>query len=718
MSGKRCTSPASASGPSLASSHTPSVPVSTRERSSSRRASQSASGTMTSPRAGTSGNSPLGPRSSRCQLSATMRRSLISVAIYGFLEGFDADAVHHVDEALGVAVAPREIAVDQLLDHVGDLGASERGADDLAEGCAPAGPDFTLIAPDLDLVPLLAALVDAEYADVADVMVAAGVHAPGDIEVDLADIVQVVEIVEALLNCLGHRDRLGVGERTEVPARAADDVSEQADIGRGESQFLYLLPQRAQIGQLHVGKDQVLLVGYAQLAERIAVGEVGDFFHLLDGDIAGRHTGLLQRQRHCGIPRFLVRMDVALVPARERPLGRKRSLEPGIGRRQPQVARARKPAFDAGDLLGNERRGTVFQVRPFGIDFLAEFLGAAFFHQDLDARLVDVVAPPVAVVDPQDGLDVSEQMPPGQKFADDESDRRSAAKASSDQHAEPHLAVLVLEGVQSDVVHGDRRTIRSCAVHGELELARKVGELGMERGPLADDLAPHKGIDDLVLRDAGEMIGGDIAEGIARGLDRVHLHGGELGEDVGRLRKLRPVQLEVLSRAEMAVAAVVFAGDMRELPQLLRRQQPVRDRDPEHRRVTLDVEAVPEAQRAKLIVGELAGEKAPRLVAELDDALVDELLVDFVVEIHEGYNASLPPIRISIAASAPRSSRSGIFWLSALPSQMPGSEPMRRAPSSFQSTAPAAAWPSPATSVSGTAWAMSVPTIRATARLG
>src|SRR3989454_661266 len=633
MSGKRCTSPASASGPSLASSHTPSVPVSTRERSSSRRASQSASGTMTSPRAGTSGNSPLGPRSSRCQLSATMRRSLISVAIYGFLEGFDADAVHHVDEALGVAVAPREIAVDQLLDHVGDLGASERGADDLAEGCAPAGPDFTLIAPDLDLVPLLAALVDAEYADVADVMVAAGVHAPGDIEVDLADIVQVVEIVEALLNCLGHRDRLGVGERTEVPARAADDVGEQADIGRGESQFLYLLPQRAQIGQ-------------------------------------------------------------------------------------PQVARARKPAFDAGDLLGNERRGTVFQVRPFGIDFLAEFLGAAFFHQDLDARLVDVVAPPVAVVDPQDGLDVSEQMPPGQKFADDESDRRSAAKASSDQHAEPHLAVLVLEGVQSDVVHGDRRTIRSCAVHGELELARKVGELGMERGPLADDLAPHKGIDDLVLRDAGEMIGGDIAEGIARGLDRVHLHGGELGEDVGRLRKLRPVQLEGLSRAEMAGAAVVFAGDMRELPQLLRRQQPVRDRDPEHRRVTLDVEAVPEAQRAKLIVGELAGEKAPRLVAELDDALVDELLVDFVVEIHEGYNASLPPIRISIAASAPRSSRSGIFWLSALPSQMPGSEPMRRAPSSFQSTAPAAAWPSPATSVSGTAWAMSVPTIRATARLG
>src|SRR6266849_3643211 len=646
MRGNRCTSGASASGPSFASIHMPSGPVSARARSSSRRASQSASGTMTLPCAGTSGSSPFGPRSSRCQLSAAMRRSLISVAIYRFLEGFCPDAVHHVDEALGLAVAAREIALDQLFDDVRDLGAREGRTDDLAEGCAAAGPDFTLVAADLDLVPLLAVLVDAENADMADVMVAAGIHASGNIEIDLADIVQIVEVVKTLLNGLGYRDRLGVGERAEVASRAADDVSEQADIGRGESQFPYLLPQRVQIGQLHVGKDQVLLVGYAQLAERIAVGEVGDFFHLLDGDIAGRHSGLLQGQRHCGITRFLVRMDVALVPVRERPLGRKRSFESGIGRRQPQVARARKPAFDAGDLLGNERRGAILQVRPFGLDFLAESLGAALLHQDLDARLVDVVAAAVAVVDPQDGLDVSEQMPPGQKFADDESDRRSAAQASSNQHAEPHLALLVLEGVQSDVVHGDRRTVRSCAVYREFELARKVGELGMERRPLADDLAPDEGIDDLVLRDAREMIGGDIAEGIARGLDRVHLHGGELGEDVGRLRKFRPVQLEVLSCAEMAVAAIVLAGDMRELSQLLRRQQPVRNRDPEHRRVTLDVEAVPEAQRAKFVVGELAGEKASRLVAELDDAFVDELLVDFVVEIHDwlrrGRGSTLP----------------------------------------------------------------------------
>src|SRR5260221_2128678 len=250
---------------------------------------------MTSPRAGTSGNSPFGPRSSRRQLSATMRRSLISVAIYGFLEGFYPEAVHHVHEGLGVAVAAREVTLDQLFDRVRDLGTREGRADDLAEGSAPAGPDLALVAADLDLVPLLAVLVDAEDADVADVVVAAGVHASGNIEIDLADIVQIIEVVEALLNGFRHRDRLGVGEGAEGPARATDDVGEQADIGRCEPQFPYLLPQRVQIGELHVGKDQVLLVGYAQLAERIAVGEVGDSLHLLDGDVARRHPGLLER---------------------------------------------------------------------------------------------------------------------------------------------------------------------------------------------------------------------------------------------------------------------------------------------------------------------------------------------------------------------------------------------------------------------------------------
>src|SRR6266700_3839558 len=91
-------------------------------------------------------------------ICAAMRRPLISVAINVFLERFDTDALHDVDEALGFAVAFFQIALDQALDHVGDIRARERGADDLAEG-GPGragefpGAGFALVSADLDLVP-------------------------------------------------------------------------------------------------------------------------------------------------------------------------------------------------------------------------------------------------------------------------------------------------------------------------------------------------------------------------------------------------------------------------------------------------------------------------------------------------------------------------------------------------------------------------------------
>ena len=62
----------------------------------------------------------------------------------------------------------------------------------------------------------------------------------------------------------------------------------------------------------------------------------------------------------------------------------------------------------------------------------------------------------------------------------------------------------------------------------------------------------------------------------------------------------------------------------------------VRNRDAQHRRVLLDVEAVLQAQRPELVLGQLAREEAPRLVAELRDPAVHDRAVEFVVAIHAG----------------------------------------------------------------------------------
>src|SRR3546814_3640746 len=91
----------------------------------------------------------------------------------------------------------------------------------------------------------------------------------------------------------------------------------------------------------------------------------------------------------------------------------------------------------------------------------------------------------------------------------------------------------------------------------KFELAWQPVEFRMERRPLPGDLAIRTWIYKLIVRDAGEMIRGHIANAIAGCLDRMHLHGRQLGEDVRHLFELGPVELHVLSRREMTEALVV-----------------------------------------------------------------------------------------------------------------------------------------------------------------
>src|SRR5688572_2404794 len=231
MRSRRLRSCLSAAGSSSGESHTPMG--SWPPRSSSRRAFHTASGTAIAPL----GSAPAASAASRKrQASASTRPLRITgssgtrdlLTVNALLEGREAQALHGIHEAL-VLVAQLQVGADEVLDHVGHLRRLERRADHLAQARAVA-----LRAADRDLVPLRAVLVDAEDADVADVVVAAGVHAPRDVEVELADVVQVVEVVETALDRLRDRDRLGIRERAEVAARAADDVGEQADVRRGE----------------------------------------------------------------------------------------------------------------------------------------------------------------------------------------------------------------------------------------------------------------------------------------------------------------------------------------------------------------------------------------------------------------------------------------------------------------------------------------------------
>jgi hypothetical protein len=298
------------------------------------------------------------------------------------------------------------------------------------------------------------------------------------------------------------------------------------------------------------------------------------------------------------------------------------------------IGRRREIAADALDLGDGQIEVAVADLLPLLFDQLGEAIDADAVDQDLDARLVEIVAPSELVVDAEDRLQVGEQVPLRQERPDRLGDHGRAALAAADQHLEADLAGLVPVHAQADIVHLHGGAVVRRTRDRDLELAREERELRMEGRPLPDDFAVDAGIFDLIAGHAGKVIGGDVADAVAGGLDGVHLHARQLGQDVGRVLQPDPVELQVLPRGEVAVALVVAARDVGQLAQLPGRERAVGHGDAQHVGMQLQIESVHQAQRLELVFAELAGDAAVHLIAELLDAFVDQRLIIVVVAIH------------------------------------------------------------------------------------
>ena len=198
----------------------------------------------------------------------------------------------------------------------------------------------------------------------------------------------------------------------------------------------------------------------------------------------------------------------------------------------------------------------------------AELVQPVLGHGDLDPRLVLVVAPSQHVVDADDGFEIGQQIGLGQEVANDLADHRRPAQAAADDHLEPGLAGVVAHHAQADVVGLGHGTVVGRAGDGHLELPRQELELRMVGGPLADQLGHRARVGDFVCRGTGEMVGGDVADRVAAGLQGVHFHVGKRFEDIRHIGQLGPVVLDVLARGEMAVALVPAVGDHGQLTHL------------------------------------------------------------------------------------------------------------------------------------------------------
>src|SRR5262249_14770262 len=148
----------------------------------------------------------------------------------------------------------------------------------------------------------------------------------------------------------------------------------------------------------HVREQQVLFMGNAQLVVGEALGEVGDRLHLLRGSITGNAADRLERDRDDGVPRLLVGVRVVLEP----------SLKAAVAEARRGALAAlleawrRKIGIDAADLRCRKAKRSLANAAPLLLDLGGKALRAELMHQDLEPRLVLVVAPPVEIVDAQD----------------------------------------------------------------------------------------------------------------------------------------------------------------------------------------------------------------------------------------------------------------------------------------------------------------------------
>ena len=72
------------------------------------------------------------------------------------------------------------------------------------------------------------------------------------------------------------------------------------------------------------------------------------------------------------------------------------------------------------------------------------------------------------------------------------------------------------------------------------------------------------------MRDAGELVGCCVADTISGCLDGVHFNAGEISQDIRDAFQGWPVVLDVLTRGEVGIAAIIFTGNGCKHPQLTR----------------------------------------------------------------------------------------------------------------------------------------------------
>ena len=313
----------------------------------------------------------------------------------------------------------------------------------------------------------------------------------------------------------------GAGDRV-APHRV--DVEREADPRELGGRLVEALVRDA-------GDDEVLLARQPDVAA-VALGEVGDRDHLV-----ARDQPEVDGHADVRAPLLALRVDAEVV----------RRLD--VDRRQGVVLeRAAEP----------------------GLDALADALGADVVDHELEARLdardavLEILRP-----DARDRAEDLVRVLLRDEDAEVAGDPRHRGEAAADEDGEA-LAAFVDGADQRDAVDLGRVAAIGAGGDRVLVLARQVGPVGVAVEEVGGGIDDRRRVEELVGGDPLDGAARDVADGVAAAAGGRDAEALEVREDVGQLRELEPVQLDVLAGRELAVAAAVEVRDLADRTQLER----------------------------------------------------------------------------------------------------------------------------------------------------
>ena len=478
----------------------------------------------------------------------------------------------------------------------------------------------------------------------ADMVVSAGVDAAADVDANRSQLFLQVQVGQPSGQGLGDGDRAGVRQAAVVQPRAGDDVCRQVCVGRGQTGRVQRTPDVRQVVQANMGQDQVLFIGGPHLVKREPFGQVGDYLHLGGGDVARHAADRLQRDDGAGVSRLAMTAHIVAVPAGEIGFGQKRAIPGRTAPVQRLEGRRGEIGPDALQFGLGQAQVIALQRGEMALHLLPEGVDAHRLDEDLDPRLMDIVAPTQQIIRPQDGGQIGQQVPPRNRRCDLLGDMRQPALATADEDPECGLTVGTPHDLQAHIMGADSSAVPRGPGHRDLEFARQEGKFGMDRRPLPQDFAPGAGILDLVPCGPGEDVGGDVSYAVARGLDGMHLDLCQLFQNVGKISQGRPVVLNIGPRREMAVALVIDPGDVGQPTHLATVHDAIGHRHPQHIGMQLQVDAVHQPQGLELILGQGTRNPPVDLIAELLDTIAHQVSVEFVITVHQRASRLWPTV--------------------------------------------------------------------------